>query len=84
MSVVRLWPDACLALQPTMHIICHLISQSGFTGNPEWFATWKDAGQNNLLADVARSAHSSLFEIRVLVNLEAEAELQKRKRQRYG
>ena len=84
MSVVRLWPDAGMAFKPKMHIIGHLIYASWFTGNPDWFATWKDEGQNKVLADVARSAHSSLFEIRVLVNLEAEAELKKRKRQRYG
>lgn len=68
-----------VALKPKAHLLLHLIARARVQGNPSWYATMADEGNNAVLAGIARCAHRSVWEARVLEYYERLVDL-KRKR----
>jgi hypothetical protein len=58
--------QAGISFKPKMHLFVHLVKSASRYGNPRLMGTWKDEGLNMQLADVCRSANTSVWHKRVL------------------
>ena len=61
---------AGLPTKPKRHLLMHLVERSHYHGNPASYAVWMDESLNRTLANISRSAHRSVWELRVLSHYE--------------
>ena len=64
--IYRLWESADLRVKPKLHQTMHMCERSQWQGNPAAYATWVDEGLNKVLANLAKRAHRSVWELRIL------------------
>jgi hypothetical protein len=71
LNLITFWKAAELNEKPKLHLLCHLIHQAAWSGNPSFHTTFADEGMNKVLADISRSAHRSVFEVRVFAHFDS-------------
>ena len=72
LSFLAVRASAGIHWKPKMHLMLHLVFQTGRYGNPMGVATWVDEGLNRCLRDTARTAHSRVWIRRVLATFRSE------------
>lgn len=61
---------AGVAMKPKHHMAVELARRVPVSGNPNLYACWQDETLNRLLGDIGRTAHRSVWAVRVLAKFE--------------
>lgn len=67
-TMARYWSLAGLGKKPKLHLLMHMVGNSDFHGNPGLHSTFVDEGLNKVLAQIGRSAHRRVWELRVFAH----------------
>ena len=60
---------AVASLQPTHHMLCHLVHRARFQGNPWFYHNFRDEGYNSVLKRASRYCHQMRYEAAILVRM---------------
>lgn len=59
-----------IADKPKLHLSLHLPQRVQREGNCNRYATWRDESENRHLANIGRSGHRAVWELRILQHYE--------------